>query len=150
MSGMVLAIASLGIMVGTALLWLPDSEQRTNFLYLSTPTRASGLLLGAALAFVWKPWTSAQDVRRLRSIAADAAAIVAIGVIAYAMATQHVDDRATEHLVGGACHAQSRAGRNRTSVIWLVSLALADFCDCRGPPIGDAIGGGTHADRRYQ
>ena len=93
MSGMVLAIASLGIMVGTALLWLPDSEQRTNFLYLSTPTRASGLLLGAALAFVWKPWTSAQDVRRLRSIAADAAAIVAIGVIAYAMATQHVDDR---------------------------------------------------------
>ena len=93
MSGMVLAIASLGIMVGTALLWLPDSEQRTNFLYLSTPTRASGLLLGAALAFVWKPWAGEQDVRRLRSIAADAAAIVAIGVIAYAMATQHVDDR---------------------------------------------------------
>ena len=92
-SGIALAIASLGIMIGTALLWLPDSEQRTNFLYLSTPTRASGLLLGAALAFVWKPWTQTRATPRLRGVAADAAAIVAIGAIAYAMATQHVDDR---------------------------------------------------------
>jgi peptidoglycan/LPS O-acetylase OafA/YrhL len=29
---------------------------RTNFMYLSTITRASGLLLGAAAAFVWRPW----------------------------------------------------------------------------------------------
>ena len=92
-SGIALAVASLGIMIGTALLWLPDSEQRTNFLYLSTPTRASGLLLGAALAFVWKPWTQTRPTPRLRSIAADAAAIAAIGAIAYAMATQHVDDQ---------------------------------------------------------
>jgi len=28
-----------------------------NFLYLSTFTRSSGLLLGAALAFLWRPWT---------------------------------------------------------------------------------------------
>ena len=28
----------------------------TNFLYLSTFTRCTGLLLGAALAFVWRPW----------------------------------------------------------------------------------------------
>ena len=28
---------------------------RTNFLYLSTLTRSSGLLLGAAAAFVWRP-----------------------------------------------------------------------------------------------
>ena len=27
-----------------------------NFMYLSTPTRATGLLLGAAAAFVWRPW----------------------------------------------------------------------------------------------
>ena len=29
---------------------------RVNFLYLSTFTRAGGLLLGAAAAFVWRPW----------------------------------------------------------------------------------------------
>jgi peptidoglycan/LPS O-acetylase OafA/YrhL len=29
---------------------------RTNFLYLSTLTRAGGLLAGAAAAFVWRPW----------------------------------------------------------------------------------------------
>ena len=29
---------------------------RVNFMYLSTFTRASGLLLGAAAAFVWRPW----------------------------------------------------------------------------------------------
>jgi peptidoglycan/LPS O-acetylase OafA/YrhL len=29
---------------------------RVNFMYLSTFTRSSGLLLGAAAAFVWRPW----------------------------------------------------------------------------------------------
>ncbi|RLE20482.1 MAG: hypothetical protein DRJ50_10660, partial [Actinobacteria bacterium] len=29
---------------------------RTNFLYLSTITRAGGLLLGAGAAFIWRPW----------------------------------------------------------------------------------------------
>ena len=33
-----------------------DGVDRTNFLYLSTFTRAGGLLLGAAAAFVWRPW----------------------------------------------------------------------------------------------
>ena len=33
-----------------------DGVDRTNFMYLSTITRASGLLLGAAAAFVWRPW----------------------------------------------------------------------------------------------
>ena len=32
------------------------SVDAINVLYLSTPTRASGLLLGAALAFIWRPW----------------------------------------------------------------------------------------------
>lgn len=92
-SAIVLATVSLVIMFGTALLWLPDSEQRTNFLYLSTPTRASGLLLGAALAFVWRPWGSTRTTGRLRAVAADLLAVVAMAVIAYAMTTQHVDDR---------------------------------------------------------
>lgn len=33
-----------------------DGLDRTNFMYLSTVTRSSGLLLGAAVAFVWRPW----------------------------------------------------------------------------------------------
>lgn len=35
-----------------------DGLDRTNFMYLSTITRSSGLLLGAAAAFVWRPWRS--------------------------------------------------------------------------------------------
>ena len=33
-----------------------DGVNRTNYLYLSTFTRAGGLLLGAGAAFVWRPW----------------------------------------------------------------------------------------------
>ena len=33
-----------------------DGVDRTNFMYLSTFTRSTGLLLGAAAAFVWRPW----------------------------------------------------------------------------------------------
>ncbi len=38
--------------------------ERTNFLYLSTVTRSSGLLLGVAAAFVWRPWRSARRTWR--------------------------------------------------------------------------------------
>jgi peptidoglycan/LPS O-acetylase OafA/YrhL len=34
------------------------TDDRVNLLYLSTFTRASGLLLGAGAAFVWRPWRS--------------------------------------------------------------------------------------------
>ncbi len=33
-----------------------DGVDRTNYMYLSTFTRSGGLLLGAAAAFVWRPW----------------------------------------------------------------------------------------------
>ncbi len=33
-----------------------EGLDRTNFMYLSTFTRAGGLLLGAGAAFVWRPW----------------------------------------------------------------------------------------------
>ncbi|MEZ5217914.1 MAG: acyltransferase [Ilumatobacteraceae bacterium] len=38
------------------LLYVQYDDFRTNFVYLSTFTRASGLLLGAALALSWNPW----------------------------------------------------------------------------------------------
>jgi peptidoglycan/LPS O-acetylase OafA/YrhL len=36
-----------------------EGLDRTNFMYLSTITRSSGLLLGAGVAFLWRPWRSA-------------------------------------------------------------------------------------------
>ena len=35
-----------------------EGLDRTNFMYLSTFTRSSGLLLGAGVAFIWRPWHS--------------------------------------------------------------------------------------------
>ena len=35
-----------------------EGLDRTNFMYLSTFTRSSGLLLGAGAAFIWRPWRS--------------------------------------------------------------------------------------------
>lgn len=39
-----------------------DGADRVNFMYLSTFTRSSGLILGAAAAFVWRPWRSASTL----------------------------------------------------------------------------------------
>ena len=39
---------------------------RTNFLYLGTLTRSSGLLLGAGSAFLWRPWRSTHSGRKGR------------------------------------------------------------------------------------
>ena len=41
---------------------LGSQANRTNFMYLSTFTRASGLLLGAGAAFVWRPWRSTRKM----------------------------------------------------------------------------------------
>jgi peptidoglycan/LPS O-acetylase OafA/YrhL len=58
----------------------------TNFLYLSTLTRSSGLLLGAALAYVWRPWRlghlpSGRALQNLDRIATGAVVVLAVAVI---------------------------------------------------------------------
>ena len=83
------AVLALVSMAGTALAWLPDSESRTNLLYLSTPTRASGLLLGAVLAF-W--WQRAHTQSRLLTVALDGFALVAFIVLGVAAASVGVND----------------------------------------------------------
>ena len=92
-SGVLLISCSGAIMIMTALRFVEDNETRTNFLYLSTFTRSSGLLLGAAVALLWRPWrkTSTRFVLA-RSMVADALAIGSIAVIGYLMATVHVAD----------------------------------------------------------
>lgn len=89
-SATITALLGAVSMVATGLLWLPDSESRTNHLYLSTPTRASGLLLGAALA-LW--WRRSDSVRRWLTVMLDVSGVVLLGSLAVATSTIHVDDR---------------------------------------------------------
>ncbi len=62
---------------------LGNQADRTNFMYLGTFTRSSGLLLGAGCAFLWRPWrnglTVATPGRLLDPIGA--AAVAGLGCI---------------------------------------------------------------------
>jgi len=64
-----------------------EGLNRTNFMYLSTITRSGGLLLGAAMAFWWRPWrwSRAADApagRWLDPIGAAAIAALACAAVA--------------------------------------------------------------------
>lgn len=94
--GRVLALAAVGVMALTAVAYAVSWPTRwfnpfslqwqdvdtTNFLYLSTLTRSSGLLLGAAMAFIWRPWQvrprSHAGAGRTLDVAAAAAVVVLI------------------------------------------------------------------------
>ena len=91
-SGVVLVVCSGAVMAATALRFVQDNETRTNFLYLSTLTRSSGLLLGAAVAMLWRPWRKNALSSWWRSSIADALAIASIVAIGVLMATVHVAD----------------------------------------------------------
>ena len=91
-SGALLVACSGAVMVATALRFVQDDETRTNFLYLSTLTRSSGLLLGAAVAMLWRPWRKTSPSSWWRSSVAEALAVTSIAVIGVLMATVHVAD----------------------------------------------------------
>jgi hypothetical protein len=73
----------------TALLYQPSNLWRVNFLYLSTPTRASGLLLGSALAIFWRPWRVASASAAGHGRRVDAAGLVGLGVLVWAFLRWH-------------------------------------------------------------
>lgn len=80
----VLVAVAVALMVLTALGSGGADADRLNFLYLSTPTRATGLLVGAAAAMVWRPWTGHHrrvPTRVLEMAGAGAAAVVAVGMV---------------------------------------------------------------------
>ena len=56
---------------------------RTDFLYLGTISRASGLLLGAALATVWRPWALARSRAGQSSAGLDAMGFAAVAALGY-------------------------------------------------------------------
>jgi peptidoglycan/LPS O-acetylase OafA/YrhL/lysophospholipase L1-like esterase len=92
-SAVVIGLLAAGAMVGTALAFTADDETRINFLYLSTITRSSGLLLGAALACVWHPWKKAVvRFAKVRSGFADVLALGALATLGYISAVIHVAD----------------------------------------------------------
>ena len=63
----------------------------TNAAYLSTPTRASGLLLGALAAFVWRPWRDPQALSRA-SRPLDVTAGLAVGVLVSVFIGAHLTE----------------------------------------------------------
>ena len=92
-SAVFIGLLAAAVMVGTALAFTVDNETRINFLYLSTITRSSGLLLGAALACVWHPWKKAVGrFAKVRSGFADVLALGALAMLGYISAFIHVAD----------------------------------------------------------
>ena len=66
-----LLVIAVFIMLFTAVAYSSGNGDRINFLYLSTFTRSTGLLLGAAGACLWRPWRMAGLAQRGRASAAD-------------------------------------------------------------------------------
>jgi peptidoglycan/LPS O-acetylase OafA/YrhL len=92
-SALVIGLLAAAVMVGTALAFTADDETRINFLYLSTITRSSGLLLGAALACIWYPWKkTVVRFAKVRSVFADVLALGALATLGYISAVIHVAD----------------------------------------------------------
>lgn len=92
-SAVVIGLLAAAVMVGTARAFIADNETRINLLYLSTISRSSGLLLGAALACAWQPWKRAVvRYAKLRSGFADILALGALATLGYISAVIHVAD----------------------------------------------------------
>jgi len=95
-----LVIASLAITVVVAVLYYPGRIgecdvtpdaywnvggrciSKMDFLYLATPTRATGLLLGSAMAMVWRPKAIMRSQMRDRGPLLDLVAVVGLMVLA--------------------------------------------------------------------
>jgi peptidoglycan/LPS O-acetylase OafA/YrhL len=94
--GRALAATSAAIMVVTAFVHLSSSEVgTTNFLYLSTFTRCTGLLLGAALAFLYRPWTVTRPTRGEAARMLDRVAITSVVVLVFAFVVGRVASGST-------------------------------------------------------
>lgn len=107
--GRTLAVVAAVVMVGTAACHLAgwptkffnplrmqmQTVDTTNFLYLSTFTRSSGLLMGAAMAFLWRPWRVSGEPRRDAGRALDLVAVGCVALLLAAFVSGHVADGAT-------------------------------------------------------
>ena len=69
------------------------TSDRTNFLYLSTLTRSSGLLLGAGAAFLWRPWRARSTAPGRTGAMLNVAGLGATALLVYAFTSAHLTDR---------------------------------------------------------
>lgn len=107
--GRTLIGVSVAVMAGTAIAYAAGWPTRffnpfrlqlqpvdtTNFLYLSTFTRCSGLLLGAAMAFLWRPWTAHRTPRANVASMLDRVAALAVAALVLAFALGRVASGST-------------------------------------------------------
>jgi len=75
------AVASWVLM---AILYEPGADPSR--VYYGTDTRAGGLFIGAAMAFIWNPWESARPAQRRASLALNVAGFFALAGIVLAFA----------------------------------------------------------------
>ncbi len=73
------AVASTVLM---ALLYSPDVDPSR--VYYGTDTRASGLLLGAVVAFIWRPWQIKKQGKRFSPHGLDLAGVAGLAVLIWA------------------------------------------------------------------
>ena len=64
---------------------------KVEFLYSSTPMRATGLLLGAALALVWRPYAVMRGGMKNKGPLLDPLAVIGVAIIAFFMWKAHHD-----------------------------------------------------------
>jgi peptidoglycan/LPS O-acetylase OafA/YrhL len=88
----VLLAVAVALMAFTAVASWGADANRLNFLYLSTPTRATGLLVGAAAAMVWRPWQGRHH--RVPTRVLEVAGWGAVSVLGVAMVTLTVSGMA--------------------------------------------------------
>lgn len=89
--GIIVGFVALVIMMFTALLYESDNETRTNFLYLSTLTRSTGLLCGAGLAFFWRPW-AIKPLNFAQRLSVELSCLIGFAILVGVTAFIHVDD----------------------------------------------------------
>jgi peptidoglycan/LPS O-acetylase OafA/YrhL len=89
-------LAALGVMALTWFLASPSelTSDRINFLYLSTLTRSSGLLLGAGAAFMWRPWRAKSASSSGAGAVLSIASFGAVLLLVQAFRTVHLTERA--------------------------------------------------------
>ncbi|HZX54604.1 MAG TPA: acyltransferase family protein, partial [Ilumatobacteraceae bacterium] len=87
--------AAAAVMVLTWWLASPSAltSDRINFMYLSTLTRSSGLLLGAGAAFVWRPWRAKTGVSSGVGLMLNVAGLAATAGLIVAFINVHLTDR---------------------------------------------------------
>jgi len=152
-AGLLFGLAGTLMLTTAVASWGAD-DGRLNLLYLSTVTRSTGLLAGAAAAFVWRPWQGRHD--RVPTRALELAGLVSLVVLGAASAMLTVSGLALYRgglamatiasvvLVAAAVHpASGRLARvlghpvlvaigRRSYGLYLWHWPIIVFCDARG------------------